>query len=559
MSDKKPGKPLSVVIVGAGVGGVATAARLASAGLKVTVVEKNDFTGGRCSLLYDGGHRFDQGPSLLLLPQLFHTTFKDLGTSIKEQQIELVKCEPNYVVHFNDGTHMRLSTDLAVMKHEIEKHEGKEGFERYLGFLQEAHRHYELSATHVLNRNFTSIFSMLRPSFLRHVLTLHPFESIYWRASKYFVSDRLRRVFTFASMYMGISPLKAPGTYSLLQYTEFAEGIWYPIGGFHRIVEALVNIGNSRGVDYRMGSSVKEVLTSSDGSARASGVVLGSGEIISADLVVINADLVYAYNNLLPKTSYAASLQTRKTSCSSISFYWSMDRVIDKLGAHNIFLAKDYEGSFDQIFEDHAMPNEPSFYVNVPSRIDSTAAPPGKDSIVVLVPVGHIQDASDTGIPPQDWDALVSKARSLVLQRMKQDLGLPDIDQWITHEIVNNPMTWKDRFNLDRGAILGIAHDFFNVLSFRPRTKHDSIRNLYFVGASTHPGTGVPICLAGAKITSEQILSELGICPPWTSVPPSRKHVTDLDMRRHRPIFSTSILLLVASILLALLSMFYGQ
>lgn len=131
----------------------------------------------------------------MLLPQLFHNTFADLGTSIKEQQIELVKCEPNYVVHFNDGTHMRLSTDLAVMKHEIERHEGKEGFERfvrgtgdfgseshrvsrYLGFLQEAHRHYELSVTHVLNRNFTSIFSMLRPSFLRHVLTLHPFESI---------------------------------------------------------------------------------------------------------------------------------------------------------------------------------------------------------------------------------------------------------------------------------------------------------------------------------------------------------------------------------------------
>jgi phytoene desaturase (3,4-didehydrolycopene-forming) len=154
---------------------------------------------------------------------------------MEEEGVHLVKCEPNYNIHFHDDTSFKMSTDLATMKEEIERFEGKEGFERYLSYLQEAHRHYEHSVTHVLRKNFYSLFSMMRPSFLRYLQTLHPFESIYGRASKYFLTERLRRVFTFASMYMGMSPFDAPGTYSLLQYTELAEGIWYPIGGFHKV------------------------------------------------------------------------------------------------------------------------------------------------------------------------------------------------------------------------------------------------------------------------------------------------------------------------------------
>lgn len=184
--------------------------------------------------------RFDQGPSLLLLPRMFHETFQDLGTSMEDEGVHIVKCEPNYNIHFHDGTSFKMSTDLAAMKDEIERFEGEDGFERYLSFLQEAHRHYEVSVVHVLRKNFYSLWSMARPSFLRYILSLHPFESIYGRASRYFWTERLRRVFTFASMYMGMSPFDAPGTYSLLQYTELAEGIWYPIGGFHKVCIATI-------------------------------------------------------------------------------------------------------------------------------------------------------------------------------------------------------------------------------------------------------------------------------------------------------------------------------
>ena len=429
-----------------------------------------------------------------------------------------MKCEPNYNVWFNDGEMFELSTDVARMKKEIEKWEGKDGFSRYLDFLREAHTHYEVSVTEVLKKNFTSLLSMARPSFLWQLFALHPFESIYSRASEYFWTERLRRVFTFGSMYMGMSPFDAPGTYSLLQYTELAEGIWYPKGGFHRVIEALVAVGKRLGVKYRLSTPVATIALSPK-NGRATGVILESGETISADVVLINADLVYAYNHLLPQTSTSKSLKARPASCSSISFYWAMDQQIPELTTHNIFLAEDYKDSFDDIFQKQSMPREPSFYVNVPSRIDSTAAPKGKDSIVVLLPVGHLMDADEgQGLDvksKQKWDTLVSRARQTVFSTIEKRTGAKNLESHVVKEILNTPQSWKERFNLDKGAILGLSHSFFNVLSFRPTTKHSSIASLYFIGASTHPGTGVPICLAGSKITSEQVLDEMDIAYPW--------------------------------------------
>ncbi|KAM3464620.1 hypothetical protein MY5147_009458 [Beauveria neobassiana] len=365
----------SAIVVGAGIGGVASAARLARAGFDVTVCEKNDFTGGRCSLIDYEGYRFDQGPSLLLLPRFFEEVFRDLGTSIESEGIEILKCEPNYNIWFHDGHCFSASTDLASMKLEIGKWEGEAGFQHYLSFLQESHRHLELSVTHVLRKNFTSLLSMARPSFLRHILKLHPFESVYGRASRYFKSERLRRVFTFATMYIGLSPYDAPGIYSLLQYSELAEGIWYPRGGFHRIIEGLVAVGERLGVKYRLNAPINRVMVD-EHSNRATGVILSSGEQLKADVVVINADLVYATNHLLPDTPRAERLSKQPASCSSISFYWALSREIPELQAHNVFLADEYRESFDAIFERQDMPEQPSFYVNVPSRVDKTASPP---------------------------------------------------------------------------------------------------------------------------------------------------------------------------------------
>ncbi|EMC97867.1 hypothetical protein BAUCODRAFT_120791 [Baudoinia panamericana UAMH 10762] len=573
----------TAIVIGAGAGGVSTAARLARAGFKVTVLEKNYFTGGRCSLIHtDEGYRFDQGPSLLLLPRLFRQTFEELGTTLEKEGVELRKCEPNYRVWFGDGESFELSTDLARMKHEIEKWEGVGGYERYFDYLKEAHRHYELSMTHVLLRNFTSFIAMFRWSFLQHIFTLHPFNTVWGRASKYFKTERLRRVFTFASMYMGMSPFEAPGTYSLLQYTELAEGIWYPVGGFHRVMQAIVDIGKREGVEYRLNTPVKRIVLDDSGT-KALGVELEDGEQIPAHVIVNNSDLVYAYNNLIApstdkRTPFAETLARRPASCSSISFYWGLSESVPQLEAHNIFLADEYKESFDSIFKKHLIPDQPSFYVNVPTKVDASAAPKGRETVVVLVPVGHLIDApfsqsdgqanghvvsndksaangdikavsppTQTGVSPtthQDWPAMIALARKTILSTIRARTGV-DLEPLIVHEQTNDPMTWKEKFNLDKGSILGLSHSFFNVLCFRPSTRarrgndwldaklgggvvgrvgellsdivrtDRDIKGLYMVGASAHPGTGVPICLAGGKLVAEQVLEDSSMSIPW--------------------------------------------
>ena len=287
-------------------------------------------------------------------------------------------------------------------------------------------------------------------------------------------------------------------------------------------------------MEYRLSTSVQSI-SIDKATRKTNGVILEDGTLLPADIVVSNADLVYTYNNLLPETSYARSLSKREASCSSISFYWSISKVIPKLQAHNIFLADDYRESLDSIFKQHLIPAEPSFYVNVPSRVDPSAAPEGKDSIVVLVPVGHLlsdksgthrgtsksaNSTEETVASDQDWDSMVSLARKTIIATIQSRIGV-DLSPLIKHETVNTPYTWQDKFNLDKGTILGLSHSFFNVLSFRPGTQHSQFKNLYFVGASTHPGTGVPICIAGSKIVAEQILQNAGFSDgeiPWTAV-----------------------------------------
>ena len=269
-----------------------------------------------------------------------------------------------------------------------------------------------------------------------------------------------------------------------------------------------------------------------DRNKRATGVRLENGETLRADIVLMNADLVYAYKNLLPPSSTATALDKKPSSCASISFYWSVDTKIPQLEAHNVFLADDFHDSFDDIFKRQLIPKEPSFYVHVPTRVDETAAPAGKECVVVLVPCGHLLEGEATaGLNPhsqQDWDSMVSKARNAVIDTIKARLGV-DLKPHIAHEMLNTPATWKEKFNLDKGAILGLSHSFFNVLAFRPNTKHDTISALYFVGASTHPGTGVPIVLAGSKITSDQILDDYGMMKPWSPGTHKRRIVSSLD------------------------------
>lgn len=294
------------------------------------------------------------------------------------------------------------------------------------------------------------------------------------------------------SPYDGIAP------YNLLQYTEIAEGIWYPKGGFHRVLQSLETIAVKYGAKFNYNNDVQEIIIDDKGVAK--GIKLKNGDVVNSDIVICNADLVYAYNKLLPKTPYAKKLCNKKLTSSSISFYWSMNQIIPQMSVHNIFLSDQYKPSFDQIFKDHTLPDSPSFYVNVPSRIDPTAAPEGKDTIVILVPVGHI-----TSNPDIDFDKLVERAREQVIDTIEKRLNISNFKSMIDHEIINDPRSWQNEFNLWKGSILGLTHSLFQVMWFRPSIKCKIFENLYFVGASVQPGTGVPIILCGAKLLEKQL------------------------------------------------------
>lgn len=236
-----------------------------------------------------------------------------------------------------------------------------------------------------------------------------------------------------------------------------------------------------------------------------------------------------------------------------------MDRIISELETHNVFLASEFQDSFDDIFKRQLIPKEPSFYVNVPSRIDPSAAPEGKDSVVVLVPVGHLLKDTGSGLisnhkgldpdNKQDWEAMIDKAREAIFSTVEARTGA-SLRGCVVKEIINEPYSWESKFNLDKGAILGLSHSFFNVLSFRPGTKHGTYKDLYFVGASTHPGTGVPIVLAGSKITTEQILDDLGMEKPWRRLQKDA-HVKDIDRVQH-PSGIFSIVVIALSLLVLL-------
>ncbi|KAF7990690.1 hypothetical protein HCN44_000495 [Aphidius gifuensis] len=493
---------IKIIIIGAGAGGTAAAARLSKKGFNVEVYEKNSYNGGRCSLINHNGHRFDQGPSLYLLPKIFEETFQDLGEDINNH-IELLKCPSNYSVHFHDGKVFELTTDLSKLSTELEKYEGdKEStLINFFNFLKEAHIHYKKGINVALKIDFQNWYNFFNPKYLPLVMKLHIFDNVYNRISKYFKSDYMRKAFTFQTMYLGMSPYDAAAPYNLLQYTELAEGIWYPKGGFNKVLQSLENIAIKHGAEFNYNSDVKEILIDDNGVAK--GIKLQNGSIIDSDIVICNADLVYAYNKLLPNTPYADKLGKQKLTSSSISFYWSMKKIIPQLNMHNIFLSENYKESFDQIFKDHKLPDEPSFYVNAPSRLDPTAAPEGKDSIVILVPVGHL-----TNKPNINFDNVVNTARQQVIEIMEKRLKITNLRSLIEHEIVNDPRTWQSEFNLWKGSILGLSHSIFQICWFRPSLKCKIFDNLYFVGASAQPGTGVPLVLCGAKLLENQICNK---------------------------------------------------
>ncbi len=506
-------KPTALVI-GAGIGGIATAARLTRNGFAVTVLEKNDKPGGRCNQIVRDEHRFDVGPTLFLMPEVWEETYAALGEKMSDH-LELRRIDPTYKVHFDDGLQLQLTSNIGDMQTQIEKVE-KTAFGGFLRYIAEGNQHYKMSLDNFVGRDFYNIFEYFSPGNLPLLFKLKALVKHYANVGHYFKDERLKAAFTFQNMYLGLSPYDAPATYSLLQYTELAEGVWYPMGGMYRGIETLTAIAEKLGVKFIYNSPVKHILVGKD---KVECVVTEDGKTYQADAFVGNADLPYIYEELLPANKEAEKLDKKLYTCSTIMFYWGVDKTYPQIAHHNVFLGGDYKASFDQIFKDHRLPDEPSFYVHAPARTDPSAAPQGQDTLYVLVPVGHMDESNR-----QDWPAMVVRARETVFARLEKEMGIGDLCEHIKFEIVNTPLTWKEQFNLEKGAAFGLSHNFWRVGYLRPHNRHKTFKNLYFSGASTHPGTGLPIVLLSARLTTERILKEMGTIPVQNMVKTNLEH-----------------------------------
>jgi phytoene desaturase len=490
----------TVLVIGAGIGGITVAAQLAQHGYQVMVVEKNERAGGRCDHLVKDGHHFDTGPTLFLMPEIVARAFAELGERM-EDHLDLLRIEPTYHIHFGDGSTMTLTSDLNAMQAQLEAIEpGSVG--GLLRYLSEGRRHYELVFSHIAGRNFYNALEYFNPKNLLLIFRLKALAKHHASLGNYFIDDRLRTAFTFQDMYVGLSPYEAPATYSLLQYAEMAGGVWFPRGGMYRLVEALTGIARKSGVQFTYNAPVARI--SVDGR-QATGVTLADGREIGAHVVVANADLPYVYRHLLPDNGTADRLARKKYTSSTVTFCWGVDRQYPELGAHNLFMARDFQRSLDQIFRDLTLPDDPCLYVHAPARMDASLAPQEEDSLLVVVPVGHIDGAT-----PQDWDALQKRARQLVFRRLAE-IGISDLEEHIKFEVSFCPPDWRDQYNLTKGASYGLSHTFLQMGYLRPQNRHSRYRNVYFVGASTHPGAGLPTVLISARLAAERVLQDAGI------------------------------------------------
>ena len=486
------------VIIGAGVGGIATAIFLAQKGFAVEVYEKNANAGGRCGQMVQVGHRFDLGATILLMPSLYREVFSALGMDM-DNELETTSLEPVYKLFFSDGTDFSFNRNPEKMKSQLEAIESGSN-EYYEKYIKEGYRFFNLSMHSLLGRNFYHLFEFIN---LKSVLLLIKLKTWIKHTNyikRFFHDTRLQMAFTFQNIYVGQNPYRQPAFFSMLPGAEIVEGALFPKGGMHRIVEKLMTTAKELGVRFYFKKPVAKIVVN---GSNTEGIQLENGEIISSDIVIANADLPYIYNELLPESYMAKRLKKKEYSCSAIVFHWGMDKIYPQLDHHSIFLNEPYKQGMEKIFNEKSLSDNPSFYIHAPVRTDKSAAPENEDTLSIIIPAPHLDAAFD-----QDWKQLKQSARESVIQRLKE-AGMKDIEEHIKFEICFTPKTFESYCNVSRGSVFGsLSHTIFQMGYFRPHNRHTKYKNLYFVGGSTHPGNGIPLILLGAKLTSERILKE---------------------------------------------------
>jgi phytoene desaturase len=480
-------------------GALAAAIRLGAMGFEVEVFEKNDRLGGRMGRLEEGGFTFDTGPSLLLMTDTYRELFSFAGRDL-DDYVRLIPLDGQYRVTFGDGDTLTIHRTLPELIKELERIEPGVT-PRFYRFLEDACNKYRIGRSEFVERDFEGTRDFFGLRNLRLLLRTRALSNYYHSVSRFFRTEKLRQAFSLQTMYLGLSPFEAPAVYSLLPYTELAEdGLWFPEGGMYSLIEAMERLARELGVRFHLSSPVDGIVVA---KGRARGVRV-NGDEIGADAVLVGADLPYAYRELL-KGSADGDFRLRKRekleyTASAFMLYLGIDRKLDHLLHHNFYLSGRYRENFEAIFRDHRLPDDPSFYAVIPSRTEPRMAPEGMESLFVLVPVPHLSEQVD-------WEREGPIFKDRVYELLEKRCRISR--ERVVFERVRTPLDWRDDYNLEEGAAFGIGHGILQVGYFRPPMVSKSVEGLYFVGASTRPGTGVPLVTIGARLVADRLGREV--------------------------------------------------
>ena len=488
-----------VIIIGAGIGGLATANFLAKAGYEVHVYEKNSQSGGRAGSFKAKGFTFDTGPSWYLMPEVFSHHFSLFGKSVDEE-LDLQRLNPAYKVFYENDSPITITSDSDKDAATFEAIEYGAGAQ-LKKYVDKGDDIYRLSLKHFLYTNFSSVRDLTKTDILRRgrlmtKLALMPIDKY---VAKFVTDRRLRQILEYPMVFLGSSPFSAPAIYSLMSALDFREGVFYPQGGLYKIIERLVALGNELGVNYHYDAAVRRIVVD---DKRATGIILESGEHIAADIVISNADLHFTETKLLDEhsRSYPATYWNKKEAGpSALLMYLGVKGSLPQLEHHNLIFVNDWKDNFNSIFKAKTAPSPASIYVCKPSATDTSVAPKGHENVFVLVPL-----PAGLSTTRKNLEAMAES----YLAQIEKNMGIEDLRKRIVFKRYFGPHDFANTYNAWQGTALGPSHVLRQSALFRTPNKSRKVKNLYYVGGFTAPGIGLPMCLISAELIYKRLAGD---------------------------------------------------
>lgn len=491
-----------VLLIGAGVTGLAAGIRLAKKGYNVEIFEKNDKPGGRMNQIEIDGFKFDLGPTILMMPDIYKEVFLDAEVN-PDDYLSITQLDPLYRIYFNDGTIHSASSDLTKMISTIEEISLQEasGFLRY---LSDIYSRYLIAKKHFIEKSFRKPTDFYNPKTLYQGLKLKTFDSAYKSIGKFVKDPKLQEILSFQTLYIGLSPFNGPSIYTIIPMVELIYGIWFLKGGMFAYAKALEKLFLELGGKINYNSPVEKIIIE---NKKAIGI-RNSNTTIKGDYIVNTTDFPYALEQLTPEYKVGKykknNLNKLEYSCSCLMLYLGLDtRDFPGLNVHNLSFSSDFTGNINDIFSGK-YPDDASLYVYAPGLLDESLAPIGQLGIYVLVPVPNLLDGK---VDWRDTDTL-EKTKKDVYHKIENIKPLKGFKEHVIKEKIYTPIDFKEDFNLMHGATFGLKPTLFQSNYYRPQPKARNIDNLYFAGSSNHPGAGVPIVLTSAKLVVEEILKD---------------------------------------------------